>query len=253
MHDSMQNVAGRISQAHTRGTLPLAFFSAAVSLVVSFAAAAAPIPLYNIYRAEDGFTNAGISLAFVTYSVGIIAALLVLGRLSNHLGRRRTAIASLGLLLLGCLLLLNVHNIGTLLAGRVLMGVGTGLASSSLTSYIVDAAPSRPRWLASVASSQGPMLGLTVGAIASGALVQFGPWPPDLIYLVCVGFLLASAALITISPETATPMPGAWRSLLPMVSVPARVRHLLPVAAAVFLATWATGRSEEHTSELQAH
>jgi hypothetical protein len=85
------------------------------------------------------------------------------------------------------------------------------------------------------------MLGLTVGAIASGALVQFGPWPRDLIYLVCVGFLLLSAALIAISPETATPTPGAWRSLLPRVRVPARFRHLLPVAAAVFLATWATG------------
>src|SRR3954467_15478414 len=241
MHGSLQNVAGRISQAHTRGTLPLAFFSAVVSLVVSFAAAAAPIPLYNIYRAEDGFTNAGISTAVVAYAVGTIGALLVLGRLSNHLGRRLTAITSLSLLLLGCLLLLNVHDIDTLLAGRLLVGVGTGLASSSLTSYIVDAAPSRPEWLASVASSQGPMLGLTVGAIASGVLVQFGPWPRDLIYLVCVGFLLLSAALVAFSSETATPTQGAWRSLLPRVRVPAPVRHLLPVAAAVYLATWATG------------
>jgi MFS family permease len=180
-------------------------------------------------------------MAVVAYAVGTIAALLVLGRLSNRLGRRLTAITSLGLLLLGCLPLLNVPDIDTLLAGRLLVGVGTGLASSSLTFYIVDAEPSRPEWLASVASSQGPMLGLTVGAIASGALVQFSPWPRDLIYLVCVGFLLLSAALIAISPETANPTPGAWRSLLPRISVPARVRHLLPVAAAVFLATWATG------------
>ena len=184
MHGSMQNGAPVIKQAHRGGTLRLAFLSAVVSLVVSFAAAAAPIPMYNIYRAEDRFTNFGISMAIVAYAVGTMAGLLVLGRLSNHLGRRLTAIASLRLLLLGCLLLLNVHDIGTLLAGRVLMGVGTGLASSSLTSYIVDAAPTRPEWLASVASSQGPMLGLTVGAIASGALVQFGPWPRDLIYLV---------------------------------------------------------------------
>jgi MFS family permease len=241
MHGSMHNVAPVINEARRRGTLRMAFLSAVVSLVVSFAAAAAPIPLYNIYRAEDGFTNFGISMAIVSYSIGTIAGLLVLGRLSNHLGRRLTSVASLGLLLLGCLLLLNVHDIGTLLSGRVLMGLGTGLASSSLTSYIVDAAPSRPGWSASVASSQGPMLGLTVGAIASGALVQFGPWPPDLIYLVCVGFLLVSAALIAISPETATPTRGAWRSLLPRVGVPAPVRHLFPVAAAVFLTTWATG------------
>lgn len=227
--------------AHPSGMLRLAFLSAVVSLVVSFAAAAAPIPLYNIYRAEDGFTNAGISMAVVAYAGGTIAALLVLGRLSNHLGRRRAAIASLAVVLLGCLLLLDVHAIGTLLAGRLLVGVGTGLASSSLSAYIVDAAPSKPQWLASVASSQGPMLGLTVGAIASGALVQFGPWPRDLIYLVCVGCLLLAAALIAISPETATPTPGAWQSLWPRVRVPPRVKHLLPVAAAVFLATWATG------------
>ena len=198
-------------------------------------------PLVQHVSAEDGFTNAGISLAIVAYDLPTLAALLLLGRLSNHLGRRRTSIASLGLLLLGCLLLLNVHDIGTLLAGRLLMGLGAGLASSSVTAYIVDAAPARPAWLASVASSQTPMLGLAVGAIGSGALVQFGPWPRELVYLVAVGLLLLSAALIAISPETVTPTPGAWRSLRPSVRVPARVRRLLPVAAAVFLATWATG------------
>ncbi|KOV71384.1 arabinose transporter permease [Streptomyces sp. NRRL WC-3723] len=237
----MQKVTPVTNWTHEGRMFRLAFTSAMVSLVASFVASAAPIPLFNTYRAEDGFTNAGISLAVVANAVGTIAALLVLGRLSNHLGRRITAIASLGLLLLGCLLLLKVHDIGTLLTGRLLMGVGTGLASSSLTSYIVDSAPTRPVWLAAVASSQGPMLGLTFGAIVSGTLVQFGPWPRELIYLVCVGLLVLSATLIVISPETVKPTPGAARSLLPQIHVPSRVRHLLPVAAAVFLATWATG------------
>ncbi|TPM57784.1 MFS transporter [Mesorhizobium sp. B2-2-4] len=241
MHSSMQNGAPAINIARPSANRRLAFISAVISLVASFAAAAAPIPLYNIYRAEDGFTNAGISMAVVAYAVGTISALLALGRLSNHVGRRLAAVSSLGLIMLGCLLLLNVHAISILLAGRLLVGLGTGLASSSLTSYIVDAAPARPEWLASVASSQGPMLGLTVGAIVSGALVQFGPWPRNVIYLACVGFLLLSAALIAISPETAAPTSGAWRSLLPRLQVPARARPLLPVAAAVFLATWATG------------
>jgi MFS family permease len=224
-----------------RQGIRLAFVSATVSLVLSFAAAAAPIPLYNVYRAEDGFTNPGIAMAIVTYSLGTIVGLLVLGRLSNHLGGRATGVLSLALLLLGCLLLLNVHHIGTLLAARLLMGVGTGVASSSLTSYIVDAAPEEPRWLASVVSSQGPMLGLTIGAIASGAMVQFGQWPRQLIFLVCGGLLLLSAALIAASPETAAPRPGAWRSLLPKLGLPARVRPRLPAAGAIFVSTWATG------------
>jgi hypothetical protein len=65
MYGSIQNVAPVINQSHRGGMLRLAFLSAVVSLVVSFAAAAAPIPLYNMYRAEDGFTNAGISMAVV--------------------------------------------------------------------------------------------------------------------------------------------------------------------------------------------
>lgn len=237
----MQNVASAIYQVSRGGSLRLAFVSAVVALVAAFAAVGSTIPLFNIYRAEDGFTNAGISLAVVAYSAATLITLLVLGRLSSHLGRRPTSMASLGLLLLGCLLLLSVHHIGVLIAGRLLMGLGAGLASTSLTSYIVDAAPTRPVWLASVASSQTVMLGLAVGAIASGALVQFGPWPRELIYLVVIGLLLLSVALIAVSRETVTPTPGAWRSLRPRVGVPARVRHLLPVAAAVFLATWATG------------
>lgn len=224
-------------------TLRLAFFSAVVSLVAAFAAVGSTIPLFNIYRAEDGFTNAGIAITVVAYSAATLITLLFLGRVSNHLGRRPISIASLSLLMLGSLLLLKVHDIGILIAGRLMMGLGAGLASSSLPSYIVDAAPTRPAWLASVASSQTVMLGVGVGvgAITSGALVEFGPWPRDLIYLVVIVLLLVSVALIAISPETATPTPVVWRSLRPRVHLAAGVRRLLPVAAAVFLATWAAG------------
>ena len=224
-----------------RGTRRLAFVSAVIALVAAFAAVGSTIPLFNVYRAEDGFTNAGISMTVVAYSIGTIGTLLVLGRLSNSVGRRPAALASLTLLVLGCVVLLDVHDIGVLIAGRLLMGLGAGMASSSLAAYIVDAAPRRPAWLASVASSQTVMLGLAIGAIASGALVQFGPWPRQLIFLVAIAMLLVSAVLISISPETVTSAPFVWRSLRPSVRVPARVRRLLPVAAAVILPTWATG------------
>lgn len=237
----MQNLAPVTAPVRRSRKLRLAFLAAVVALVASYIAAAAPIPLFNTYRAEDGFSNAGISLTVVIYSLGTVMALLVLGRLSNHTGRRPTAWATLGVLVVGCLLLLSVHHIGTLLAARLLIGIGVGLASSNLTAYVVDAAPSTPVWLASVAASQSPQLGLTLGAIGSGALVQFGPWPRDLVYLVAIGLLLVSAALISFSSETASPMPGVWRSLRPRVHIPIRARHLIPAAAAVFVATWSTG------------
>ncbi|WP_432176424.1 MFS transporter [Streptomyces sp. Tue6028] len=237
----MHNAAPAPHQDRQGRTFRLAFLSAVLSLTAAFAAVGSTIPLFNVYRAQDGFTNADISMTVVAYSAATISTLLVLGRLSNHVGRRPTALVSLGLLLLGCLVLLNVHHIGVLIAGRLLMGLGAGLASSSLTAYIVDTAPTKPAWLASVASSQTVMLGLAIGAIASGALVQFGPWPRDLIYLISVGLLVMSTVLIAISPDTVTAVGGAWRSLHPTVRVPVRVRPLLAVTAVVLLSTWATG------------
>lgn len=165
----MQDVAPVVRMTRQGRTLQSAFIPAVVSLVAAFVAVGSTIPLFNIYRAEDGFTNAGIALTVVAYSAASLTTLLVLGRLSNHLGRRPTSIDSLILLLLGCVLLLNVHDIGILIIGRLLMGLGAGLASSSLTAYIVDAVPARPAWLASVASSQTVMLGLAVGAWFSSA------------------------------------------------------------------------------------
>jgi len=49
---------------------------------------AAPNP-HNICRAEDRFSNFGISVANGIYSVGAIDGQLVLGRFSNHAGRSR--------------------------------------------------------------------------------------------------------------------------------------------------------------------
>jgi MFS family permease len=97
----MQNVAPVINQVSRGGTLRLAFSSAVVSLAAAFVAVGSTIPLFNIYRAEDGFTNAGISMTVVAYSAATLTTLLMTGRLSNHLGRRPTSIASLGLLVPG--------------------------------------------------------------------------------------------------------------------------------------------------------
>lgn len=230
----------RQGRAGTRRPLWFAFMSAVVSLLAVFIGAAAPIPLYNTYRAADGFTNADISLTIVVYALSVLIALLTTGRLSNHLGRRTTAIASLILLLAAFALFIDVHSIGTLLAARALTGLGAGIASSNVTAYVVDAAPARPAWLTTVASSQLPMLGLAIGAVVSGTLVQFGPAPRQLIYALAGLVAVLGIVLIALSPETVRRTPGVWRSLRPRLRLPSHVVPLLPVAAMVLLATWAT-------------
>lgn len=217
------------------------FVVASASLVAVFAASASPVPVFNVYRAENGLTTADLSLSVVAYFAGTILALLCLGRLAHHLGRRPTGLATLVTMIAGSLVLLDVTGLGALVAGRFLMGIGAGLASSALTSYIADSAPDRPGWVAGVVTSQAPMLGLTVGSVVAGALVQYLPGARVWVYVAMAALLALCLLLMLGCRETGEPTAGAWRSLRPRVSVPPRARPLLPVALSVFTATWALG------------
>lgn len=233
--------SGQNPTAPTSDALRRTFVVASASLVAVFAASAAPVPVFNVYRAENGLTTADLSLSVVAYFAGTIIALLCLGRLAHHLGRRPVGLATLLTMIAGSLVLLDVTGLGALVAGRFLMGIGAGLASSALTSYIADSAPDRPAWVAGVVTSQAPMLGLTIGSVISGALVQYVPGARVWVYVAMAALLALCLLLMLGCRETGEPTPGVWRSLRPRVSVPARARSLLPVALSVFTATWALG------------
>lgn len=218
-----------------------AFVAATISLIMIFAAAGAPLPLYESYRAEDGLLSADLALTTVTYFVMVLASLLMLGRLSDHLGRRSMGLAAVGVAVAGSLALLDVHGVGTLAAGRALQGIACGLAVTSLGSYIVDTAPARPQWLAANTAATAPLIGLTIGPLGAGALAHYSPLPKESVYVVAAGLLLLGAVLILLSPESTTRHAGAWKSLRPSIKCPQAARLLLPAAAGVYTATWALG------------
>lgn len=219
----------------------LGFLAATASLIAIFAASASPIPLYSLYRRANGLSYIDLSLTAVGYFAGAVTALLVFGRLSNHLGRRFVSLLALGLAAVACLILLDVTSATPLIAGRVLQGLSCGLASSAIASYIVDTAPSSPPWLAAAVASGAPMLGLTAGVMGSGALVEYGPLPRILPYLSIVAILGVCAVLIMLSRETVVRCPGALASLRPRLLLPKRARKLFPVASCTFVTTWAFG------------
>ena len=219
----------------------LGFVGATASLVAVFAASGAPIPLYERYRVADGLSTGDLSIAAVTYFVAVMIALVVLGRLSDHVGRRAVALTAVSLAAAGSLALLDVTGLAVLMAGRALQGLACGLGSSAVAAYIVDLAPAKPRWLAATLVAGSPLTGLTVGAIGSGALGEYAPAPDQTPYLAVTALLAACAVVLMVSPETTARRPGAMSSLRPHVHLPQTIRPLLPAAIAVFFGTWALG------------
>lgn len=237
------NPAATDTSAGRGGTRPrLGFLAATAALVAVFAASGAPIPLYERYRLEDGLTTGDLSVAAVAYFVAVMITLVVFGRLSDYLGRRVVSLAAVALAAAGCLVLLNVHGLPTLMAGRVLQGLACGLGSSAIAAYIVDTAPARPRWVAATTAAGAPLTGLTVGAVGSGALAEYGPAPEHTSYLAALAILAAAAVLVLLArPDPVRRKRGVAGSLRPRVSLPATARRLIPAAIAVFCATWALG------------
>src|ERR1700751_4609843 len=63
-------------------------FVLASLIVALLASSAAPTPLYAVYQAQWHFTPITTTVVFGVYALAVLAALLILGKLSDHVGRR---------------------------------------------------------------------------------------------------------------------------------------------------------------------
>lgn len=63
--------------------------------VLMMATASAPSPIYPLYRERWGFSVTMLTVIFAVYVAGLLGALLTVGSLSDHLGRRPVLVAAL--------------------------------------------------------------------------------------------------------------------------------------------------------------
>lgn len=217
---------------------PNAAFVLVVMLVVTFlAASSAPSPLYALYRETWGFSAFMLTVVFGSYAFALLAALLVFGALSDHLGRRTVILGALALEIGAVVLFWTADSVGWLLGARVLQGVATGIATSVLSAMLLDLHPAR----GALFNGLAPMVGMAVGALGAAALVQFAPQPLHLVFEVLLVVFLVQAVLALRLPETVTRRPGAWASLVPSAHVPPAARTLLLRLLPLNTAGWALG------------
>ncbi|MFF4750578.1 MFS transporter [Streptomyces sp. NPDC002514] len=206
------------------------------SIVVSFlAASSAPTPLYATYAGRWGFSPITTTVVFGVYAIAVLLALLVLGRLSDHVGRRPVLLAALAVQMVALAVLITADGVGALVAGRVLQGVSTGGALGALGAVMVDI----DRRRGTTANAAAPGFGTGTGALLSGLLVQYAPAPTRLVYLVLVGVFVVQAFGVFLMPETVTRKPGARAALVPEFTVPAGLRGPVVAAAPILFAVWA--------------
>ena len=220
---------------------PVAFAAIAAVLVLFMAASSAPSPLYVVYQHEWGFSAATLTIVFAAYVLGLVASLLVLGALSDHVGRRPVLAAATALEAVALVLFLTAGDVTVLLLARVVQGIATGAAMTTLGATLVDLGPAHAPGRAGLVNGVAPVGGLALGALGCGALVQFAPAPTHLVFaLLLVGTLLAGVVVARL-PETSARRPGGRASLIPRVGVPVGLRADVYTIIPILVASWALG------------
>ncbi|QIB07292.1 MFS transporter [Pseudomonas fluorescens] len=209
----------------------------ALTLLGFLAASSAPTPLYHLYQEQLQFSPAILTLIFGVYAFSLLAALLIVGSLSDYLGRKPVIFAALLLNMLAMLLFINADGVAWLIGARLIQGFATGMATSVLGAALLDFDRRQGPLITSVA----PLLGMACGALGCGLLAEFAPLPLQLTYWLLLGLFLIQALYIWRLAESVSPQPGAWQSLRPTLHVPVQARRALWLVLPLNLAAWAVG------------
>jgi len=215
----------------------VAFWAAAMIAFLGFAANTAASPLYRIYQAEFGFSAITLTLLFSVYIAVLLLTLLVLGSVSDYVGRRRVMLAGVVSGAIACGLFLLAHGVGLLFGARALQGVAVGLIAGAASAALLDL---RPHSSATpVVSSAAPTGGQALGAIGASVLAQYAVAPTRLIWWLLLAAFITSAVAVLAMPEPGELRPGVVSSLRPEVSVPPATRGAFAVAMPALVGMWA--------------
>jgi MFS family permease len=212
-----------------------AVFVLASLIVALLASSAAPTPLYAIYQAEWHFTPITTTVVFGVYALAVLVALLTVGKLSDHVGRRPVLLTAIVVHVTSLVIFATATGVPALLSARVVQGLSTGAALGAIGAAMLD----MDRQLGTFANAVAPGMGTASGVILSALAVRFLPDPTHLIYLALIGVLALQAAAIAVMRETVSRAPGALASLRPEITLPRALRAPVLTAVPVLFAVWA--------------
>ncbi|WP_134730803.1 MFS transporter [Amycolatopsis nivea] len=208
------------------------------SIIVSFlASSSAPTPLYAAYADRWHFSPITTTAVFGVYAITVLAALLVLGRASDHLGRKPVLLGALGLQVAAMVAFGEADGTAALFGGRIMQGIATGSALGTLGAMMLDVDRER----GTRANAVAPGLGSGTGALFSGLIVQYLPAPTLLVYAVFIGIFAVQALGVALLPRGAGRRPGLRTALVPELVVPRRLRRAFLTVAPVLFAVWSLG------------
>ena len=163
-----------------------------------------PSPLYPLYQSAYGLSNTTVTVVFALYGAGVLLSLFGLGRASDQVGRKPMLYVALSLAGVSTMSFLLARGLAMLLVGRFFSGLAIGVLSGTATAALAELEPSGNMRRASVVSAIVTPAGLSLGTLAGGAAIEYGPVPLRLTFAIYLGLLFILAPGVLFLPETVT-------------------------------------------------
>jgi predicted MFS family arabinose efflux permease len=188
------------------------FWTAAAVAALALWTSGAPSVSYPLYAAEWHLTTTTTNAIFAVYPIVLVLVLVVLGDLSDHIGRRASIVLGLVAILVGVVLFAVAPSVAWVFVGRAFMGLGVGLSLSPASAAMVDFSAPGQAARASSITTAATATGLALATLVGGALVQYAPYPLHLDYWVLAVVVAGVLVLAWSLPRhVASEDPRPWR------------------------------------------
>ena len=210
-----------------------AIFAPLLLIGAGFASSTVVTPLYPLYQTKFGFSSVTLTIIYAAYVIGNLLALMTLGRLSDSIGRRPVGIAAAALCGTAVFLFIVASGPAVLLAGRLVSGIGVGLASGTGAAWLVDLHQA-DRSAASFLATEANMIGIGLAPLVAGLLASLAPRPlliPFLAYLLVIALALGALSLAA-DTVARRRLPRDW--FVPRIALPrgSRTAFIAPAVTA---------------------
>lgn len=207
----------------------LAFGLCLITLAVNLQA-----PLYTTYAQASGYGAGATAVAFSCYVLGVLPVLLAFGGLPDRVGRKPLILIALGLSMVATVMTLLWPNLVALGLARLMMGLGTGLASATSTAYMSELlANGDPRACANRVTAS-TSLGFGLGAALTSLFLLVYPSVVPGSFWLQLGLAAIAMAVVSRLPD-----PGPKTRHAPLLRPPLFPAGSLPYSFSMLLA-WAT-------------
>nr|WP_174507067.1 MFS transporter [Acinetobacter sp. Marseille-Q1620] len=182
------------------------FILVSLALCIGTIGTALASPLYPIYQEVWHLLPSHITFIFVAYMFGCLTTLLFLGRTSNTFGYVKVLQAGLFFVIVGLILSAIASNAYVLGVGRFIIGIASGLITTSAMIGLIHTTPDSHKQGAAQLSSIIISIGFGLGPFIGGIIAEFSAHPLVTPYIpIIAGAIISFGALFRLRSPAIQP------------------------------------------------